>query len=132
MKDRSVWVFVAFALLLLGGLYLLRRNPAAAPAPAAPVAVPGATPPAATAPANTPPKPTSGQPEIPIGRGGPRVPVQDGKTIDMSSGRPVVQDDARSRAAIEKAKKEMEAAASEVTFAPRPAPQKKSEPAPKP
>jgi hypothetical protein len=36
------------------------------------------------------------------GRSGEPVAIQDGKTLDMSSGRPVVRDDARSRAAIEK------------------------------
>lgn len=45
----------------------------------------------------------------------PPVAIEDGKTIDFSSGQPVVQDDA---AAIEQARREMEAATANITFAP--------------
>ena len=52
----------------------------------------------------------------------PAAPVDltknDGKTIDFSSGRPVVKDSAADRAAIEKAKKDMDAAVKEVSFGP--------------
>jgi maltose-binding protein MalE len=46
----------------------------------------------------------------------PEVAIQDGKTIDFSSGKPVVKDSAKEKAAIDKAVKEMEEAAKGVTF----------------
>jgi len=46
----------------------------------------------------------------------PEVAIQDGKTIDFSSGKPVVKDSAKEKAAIDKAVKEMEAAAKDVIF----------------
>jgi len=46
------------------------------------------------------------------------VPIQDGKTIDFSSGRAEVRDEAADRAAIEKAKREMDEATADITFAP--------------
>ena len=46
----------------------------------------------------------------------PEVAIQDGKTIDFSSGKPVVKDSAKEKAAIEKAVKEKEEAAKGVTF----------------
>ncbi len=42
----------------------------------------------------------------------------DGAAIDFSSGRPVVKNTPADRAAVDRAVKEMEAAAKEVTFAP--------------
>lgn len=48
----------------------------------------------------------------------PPVAIQDGKTIDFSSGRAEVRDTPEDRAALESAVKEMEAAAKEVTFSP--------------
>ena len=63
----------------------------------------------------------------------PDVAIQDGKTIDFSSGRPVVKDDAKQKAALEKSLKEMDAAAAGVTFAPKPPVEKKpAEPSPAP
>lgn len=44
----------------------------------------------------------------------------DGQTIDFSSGRPVVQDTPADRAALDRALKEMQTAAGDVTFAPPP------------
>ncbi len=61
----------------------------------------------------------------------PDVAIQDGKTLDFSTGRVVVKDDAKQKAALEKSLKEMESAAAGVTFGPTPAP-KKAEPAPAP
>lgn len=46
------------------------------------------------------------------------VPIQDGKTIDFSSGRAEVRDEAADRAAIEKAKREIDEATTDITFAP--------------
>ena len=137
MKDRAVWAFLAFAVLVLGGLYAFRNKPAARPAAPAPVVARPAAPSEKVSPpvpvaaaASTPvallppapaPAPVPAQLVVRAGRNGEAVPIQDGKTIDMSSGRPVVRDDARSRAAIDKATKEMEEAAKDVTFGPRPA-----------
>jgi hypothetical protein len=53
----------------------------------------------------------------------------DGKTIDFSSGKPVVKDTPEDRAALEKAQKEMAEATKGVTFQ---APNKKPEPPPAP
>lgn len=58
----------------------------------------------------------------------PEVAIQEGKTIDFSSGRPVVQDDAKQKSAIEKSVKEMAAAAANVTFPPAKPAEKKAEP----
>lgn len=48
----------------------------------------------------------------------PQIAIQDGKTIDFSSGKPVVRDTAKEKASIEKAVKEMEDAAKGVSFPP--------------
>lgn len=45
--------------------------------------------------------------------------IHDGKTLDFSSGQPHVQDTPADRAALEKAKREMDEATKDVTFAPR-------------
>jgi hypothetical protein len=133
MKDRTVWIILVLLALVAGGVYLLRGRAGRAPVELAPAAEKSTAPTTAPATAGSTPAPRSeaAVPTVRMGRNGPQVPVQDGKTIDMSTGRPVVRDDARSRAAIEKAKKEMADAASEVTFQPQPAP-KKADPAAKP
>ena len=51
----------------------------------------------------------------------PEVAIQDGKTLDFSSGKPVVKDTAKEKAAIEKAVREMDEAAKGVTFGSPPA-----------
>lgn len=52
----------------------------------------------------------------------PEVAIQDGKTIDFSSGRAVVRDSAKEKAIIEKSVKDMEEASKGVTFtSPQPA-----------
>lgn len=58
----------------------------------------------------------------------------DGQTLDLSSGRPVVKDSAEDRAALVKAKQEMDEAMKGVTFGPparkpAPPPEKPPEPA---
>jgi hypothetical protein len=53
----------------------------------------------------------------------------DGKTIDFSSGQPVVKDSPEDQAAIQAALKDMDEAAKDVTFE---APKKNPEPAPAP
>lgn len=54
----------------------------------------------------------------PRATGRPTEPVslQDGKTIDFSSGRPVVSDGAADKAALDAAVKEIDAASKDVTF----------------
>lgn len=47
------------------------------------------------------------------------VPIQDGKTMDFSSGKVVVKNDPAEEAALKKSVAEMDAAAGNVTFAPR-------------
>ena len=136
MKDRRIWAFIAVTLLVWAVIFFVRRSGGlTGPAPA-PVAVqPGAPIAPAPAPVSPPLTPfvsTAVGPAKPVpaeqalvvrsGEYGMPVPIQDGKTIDMSSGRPVVRDDARSRAALERGVKEMEEAAAGVTFGPRPAP----------
>jgi hypothetical protein len=54
-------------------------------------------------------------------RTNPSVAIEDGKTIDFSSGKPVVKDSAQDKAAIDAAVKEMEEAVKDVTFGPPPA-----------
>lgn len=64
------------------------------------------------------------------GKPRPEVAIQDGKAIDFSSGRPVVKDTAKEKAAIDKSVKEMEEAAQGVTFSSptaKPAEPKKAE-----
>lgn len=48
----------------------------------------------------------------------PMVNIEEGRTIDFSSGQPVVKDEAADRMALEKAKKEMDEATADVTFKP--------------
>ena len=60
------------------------------------------------------------------------VTIQDGKTIDFSSGRPVVKDDAQEKIALARAVAEMDAAARNVTFEPTTPTQKKAAPPPAP
>jgi hypothetical protein len=117
MKNRTAWAFAALAALLLGAIYFWRH---AEPAPA-PLHPPVATKPAPSAAA---PAASASDPMVTVraGRHGEPVTVPDGQTIDMSSGRPVVVDDPRSRAALAQGVKEMAEAAATVTFTPQPAP----------
>ena len=59
----------------------------------------------------------------------PAVTIQDGKTIDFSSGKPVVKDSPGEKAIIDATVKEMDEAAKGVKFGP---PEKKKEPEPPP
>ena len=52
----------------------------------------------------------------------PEVAIQDRKTIDFSTGKPVIKDSAAEQAAIDRAVKQMDAAAAGVTFGPTAAP----------
>ena len=52
------------------------------------------------------------------------VPIQDGKTIDFSSGKPVIKDSSADKAKLDAAVKEIDEASKDVTF-PATAPKKK-------
>lgn len=68
-------------------------------------------------------------PAFPTATAKTNVTIQDGKTIDFSSGKPVVKDSADEKAVIDAAVKEMDEAAKAVKFG---APEKKPAPAPSP
>jgi len=91
----------------------LATQPLATPSPATPVATPASAIPAIVNPSA--PK--------------PEVAIQDEKTIDFSSGKPVVKDSAEEKAIIANSVKEMNEAAAGIRFGPAPKP---AEPAAKP
>lgn len=62
----------------------------------------------------------------------PNVAIQDGKTIDFSSGKPVVKDDPAEKKIIADAVAEMDAASKDVSFAPPPASAEKKSTQPDP
>ena len=96
MKRRALLFALGLLAGLTGGYFYLRHR---APAPT-PVVTPGSptTPDPVTAPAE--------------------VPIQEGKTIDFSSGKPEIRETDEDRAAIERAKREMDEATKDVIFAP--------------
>lgn len=91
MRRNPFWLLLAVALGVTLGYWWRQR--AATPPPAVPLAVSGA-------------------------QRGPEVPIQDNKTIDFSSGQPVVKDSAREKALIEAAAKDMADAAKNIRFEP--------------
>jgi hypothetical protein len=97
MKTRRLWTLVTFviAAVLALALWSMRRH--------------DATPPQATTPAGK---------TAPGGKATSVVPIEDRKTIDFSSGTPVVKDSAQEKAIIDRAAKEMEEAAKDVSFSP--------------
>jgi hypothetical protein len=52
------------------------------------------------------------------------VPIQDGKTVDFSEGKPSVTDSPADKAAVAAAVKDMDAASRDVSFPANPAPKK--------
>lgn len=134
MQKLRIAAFIIFFIAVgAAGAWFLRpqayrnhpgpRNPAPAAPPAAlatpPLATPAATPataiPATTNPATTNPATA--------------VAIQNEKTIDFSSGKPVIKDSAEEKAIIANSVKEMNEAAAGITFGPAPKP---AEPAAKP
>lgn len=93
------------------------------PAPASPNTTPTSTPPPPQSPATPTPQPS--KKDVTLGAATER------KTLDFSSGQPVVKDSAADRAAIDEAMKDIAAASKEVTFEPTPKP-KAAPPAKKP
>lgn len=95
MKRRLMYFLLGVLAGIIGGnLYLRYRSappPAVTPAPNVPTAE-----------------------ATPL----PDVAIQEGKTIDFSSGKPEIRDTADDRAALEKAKAEMDEATQDVVFAP--------------
>jgi len=117
MKKAAVLMLVS-ALLAFGGLiWWLRPDAprAVTPSPLSPSSPAVASP----APASLPP--TTGGPAI-MAQPKPSVAIQDAKTIDFSSGKPVVKDSAEEKAIIEQSVREMNEAAAGVTFGPSPPP----------
>lgn len=116
---RSKEIVVLLALLVGAGAFVLwyvadrrsrlRAMPPAEPKVVGPV-VPGSAP---VTPAAVPAQPVD-------------LAKTDGSTVDFSSGKPVVKQSAEDQAAIAAAKKDMDAALSEVSFEPanKPAPPK--------
>lgn len=95
MKRRLLYFVLGLVAGMVGGYLYLRHRPA---------------PPPPIAPATVPP-PTPAQPR-------PEVAIQEGKTIDFSSGKPEIRDTPEDRAALEKAKAEMDEATKDVVFPP--------------
>jgi len=119
MKKAAVLMLVS-ALLALGGvIWWLRPSAprAVAPSPLSP----SPSSPSVASPAPAPLPPTAGGPAI-MAQPKPSVAIQDAKTIDFSSGKPVVKDSAEEKAIIEQSVREMNEAAAGVTFGPSPAP----------
>jgi hypothetical protein len=104
MNSRAAWIFVTLAVLATVTVVVVRRRPSANAA-----ARPQGSAPAKGASA------AAAKTEI--------VPIQDGKTIDFSTGFPVIKDSEKEKAIIARVAKEMEDAARGVTFeSPRTAP----------
>lgn len=120
MQRRLGWALLVIALGVLLGYLWNRRATPAAPVPP-PVTLTKPTPPAAT-PAVTTSKagPTASAVAQPAPN--PPVAIQDNKTVDFSSGKPVVKNSAEDKAAIDAAVKEMDAATKDITFGPTPSP----------
>lgn len=101
MRRNLTLLFAGLALGMIAAWFFLRHRPQPAPE-----LVPLAPAPAVAPVALPPPVPVK------------ETVIQDGKTIDFSSGQPRVQDTPADRAALERAKREMDEAAKDVTFAP--------------
>lgn len=80
-------------------------------------------------PTNTAPAPVGADQPVSAPRGKPAVTIQDGKTIDFSTGHPEIKDDAANKAALEHSINDMDAAAGNVTFTAKPTPKTPPPPA---
>jgi hypothetical protein len=141
-RARLAAVIVALAVVAVAAIaWVLLPRPGHRTRETAPGALPAAAPAPVAAPLSThlsqppsPPPPASGVPAAltaapaaqPAPAGAAGVAIQDGKTIDFSSGKPVLKDSPEEKALIARSVKEMDEAAQEVTFAP---PAKKTAPA---
>ena len=128
MQKLRIAAFIIFFIAVgVAGAWFLRpqalRNAPGTPPPASatqPAAL--ATPPPASASAATPANTTAAAPKTDVA-------IQDEKTIDFSSGKPVLKDSAEEKAIIANSVKEMNEAAAGITFGPAPKP---AQPAAKP
>lgn len=105
MRRKILLLLLGLALGLVAGRFFLGHRSTRTPRPTADLV------PLAPAPAIAPIPPPA---PIPVRD----IAIQDGKTIDFSSGRPQIQDTPADRAALERAKREMDEAARNVTFPP--------------
>jgi hypothetical protein len=112
MKGRDFWFFLLVVVLVAAVMWWRRDRPLPTPSVAHP---PGQSPAASAKPQTN-------------------VAILDGKTIDFSGGAPVVKDDAKEKADLDRSLKEMQEATKNVRFGPSaPAPDaKKAEPPPAP
>ncbi len=106
MKRRLVYFVIGLLAGMVGGYFYLRHRSA---------------PPPAVAP--TPATATTETESL------TDVAIQEGKTIDFSSGKPEIRDTPEDRAALEKAKAEMDEATKDIVFEPtKPAEAERSTP----
>lgn len=103
MKKPIVILWFLFALVVLAVIFFGRHRAARS------AALPSASTPT-----------TAAAPSGPSSTAAPKttVAIQDGKTLDFSSGKPVLKDSADEKAIIAQSVKEMDEAAAGVTFAP--------------
>lgn len=95
MKRRLMYFVIGVLAGMIGGYFYLQHRSAPPP---------GVSP--------TTPQPAAATKPL------PEVAIQEGKTIDFSKGAPEIRDTPDDRAALEKAKKEMDEATKDVVFAP--------------
>lgn len=109
MKKPLVITALLVVLIAAAAIFFGRRKPTATPARDTPTtgALRAAPSPGSTA--NTAVATTATKTDVAI---------QDGKTLDFSSGKPVLKDSADEKAIIEQSLKEMNEAAASVTFGP--------------
>lgn len=130
MRSRLIWAAVLIA--AIGGFYFATLRPALRtpepvpdrrrvnrdfkafqPPPITPPPLPEVRIPSLTLP---PPNPARRNDPVP---GPPEVPIQNGATIDFSTGAPHVRMQGKDQEALEKALREIAEATKEVTFPPR-------------
>jgi hypothetical protein len=108
VKKPVFWLALAVAAFVVGAAVLFRRSPPErAPLPEKAVTLPSKSPFAPPPNQAAPPKPK------------PVVAIEDGKTIDFSSGAAIVKDTAQEKAIIERSVKEMVNALQNVKFEPK-------------
>lgn len=125
MRNRVVWLFIGFAALAIGAAVFLREPPVDRERARAAVTVtPAPTPSPARPTLPPPPAPTTqsvpAQPDLMLAqplatKTGPFA-IEDGKTIDFSTGMPLVKETAKDKAIMDRAAKELEEAVRGVTF----------------
>ena len=112
MKKLGLAAFIIFFIAVgaVGAWFFRAQAYRTAPAPSATTPSPAAVTPPTTAAAATAVSPK------------PEVAIQNEKTIDFSSGKPVLKDSAEEKVIIANSVKEMNEAAAGITFGPAPKP----------